>query len=364
MNKPKKVVIVGAKFGEIYLNAFIESHLDLELAGIVSTGSKRSLQLAEAFAVPLFRDITELPQDIDIACVVIRSSIIGGTGNLLVEALLQRKIHVIQEHPISVNALNRHKSLAQKNAVFYWVNGFYAATTVGRTLISNTQSLRNQSMENATYGNLTTSRQLLYSSLDLLLQSLGTNVDLTPTLLARQRHFDIINLNSEQGDFLLQLQNYLDPQDPDMHNLAMHRIMLGWNNGYFSLADSYGPLTWTPVLYASHHQSNDHCLYQLASLSEGEYLNQTTTQTLSSNSSRVQDTFEDLGPEGVLYTLKQLSRAIDGKSIDKAMTIEYQLKVAQLWEEISHLVGRPIEKTVSPEMRVNLSQPEQGLMGS
>ncbi len=354
MNKPKKVVIVGAKFGELYLNAFIEENINLELAGIVSTGSKRSQQLAEAFDVPLFLEISALPQDIDIACVVIRASVIGGSGNLLVEALLKREIHVIQEHPLSVNEIKRHKTLAQKHGVFYWVNSFYATTVAGRTLISNAQSLRNQTMKNAIYGNLTTSRQLLYSSLDLLLQSLGNNNDLTPTLLAKQTHFDIINLNSEHGNFLLQLQNYLDPQDPDMHNLAMHRIMLGWNNGYFSLADSYGPLTWTPVLYASHHQNNDKSLYQLASLPEGKYLHQRTTETFCCNNSRVQDTFEDLGPEGVLYTLEQLSQAIDGKAIDNAMMIEQQLKVAQLWEKILHLVGLPKERPINPEIRADI----------
>ncbi|MBF4370648.1 thiazolinyl imide reductase, partial [Vibrio anguillarum] len=36
MKSRKKVIIVGAKFGELYLNAFIESHPDLELAGILS----------------------------------------------------------------------------------------------------------------------------------------------------------------------------------------------------------------------------------------------------------------------------------------------------------------------------------------
>ncbi|WP_011218389.1 thiazolinyl imide reductase [Photobacterium profundum] len=359
MNKSKKIVIVGAKFGELYLNAFIEPHPDLELAGIVSTGSERSKQLAEAFGVPLFMNISELPQDIDIACVVIRASVIGGNGNLIVEDLLQRQIHVIQEHPVSINELNRHKTLAQKHGVQYRVNSFYGTTTAGRTLVLSTQSLRSQTLKNATYGNLTTSRQLLYSSLDLLLQSLGENVDLTPSLLGHQAHFDIVNLNSEQGDFLLQLQNYLDPQDPDMHSLAMHRIMLGWGNGYFSLTDSYGPVTWTPVLYANHHQSNDQSLYQLSELPEGKYLNQRTTQTLYKNDSLVKDTFEDLGPEGVLYTLEQISRAIDGKQIDQAMTLEHQLKVAHLWEQILLLVGQPKERSISPEIQVDIPLAEQ-----
>ncbi|AQS36931.1 thiazolinyl imide reductase [Shewanella psychrophila] len=362
MNKPKKVVIAGTKFGELYLNAFIESHPDLALAGIISQGSQRSQTLADAFGVPLFLDVSQLPQDIDIACVVIRASSIGGAGNLLVEDLLQRKIHVIQEHPVSVNELNRHQSLAQQHGVHYRINSFYASSAAGKTLIAGAQHLSSQKLKDASYGNLTTSRQLLYSTLDLLLQSLGESTKLQPTLLGKQKQFDIINLHSAQGDYLLQLQNYLDPRDPDMHSLAMHRIMLGWNNGYLALADSYGPVTWTPVLHADNHQSDNHSLYQIVSKPEGHYLNQPTTQTLCDNQSQVKDTFESLGPDGVLFTLEQFSRVIDGQACEAGFTLAHQLNVAQLWEHILAISGQPQEQAISPAIRIKmpLAEPIRG----
>jgi len=93
MSRNKRVVVVGARFGEIYLNAFLKQRLGLELAGIVARGSARARQLAHAFGVFLYTDINQLPDDIDIACVVVRSTIVGGCGSTLAEVLLKRGIH-------------------------------------------------------------------------------------------------------------------------------------------------------------------------------------------------------------------------------------------------------------------------------
>ncbi|WIX26540.1 Gfo/Idh/MocA family oxidoreductase [Xanthomonas arboricola pv. corylina] len=95
----RRVLIAGAKFGEMYLNAFLQDQPGLELAGLLATGSARAQQLAHAFGTPLYTAIEQLPDDIDIACVVVRSTVVGGTGTALAEALLRRGMHVIQEHP-------------------------------------------------------------------------------------------------------------------------------------------------------------------------------------------------------------------------------------------------------------------------
>ncbi|ENM5841024.1 Gfo/Idh/MocA family oxidoreductase [Vibrio mimicus] len=354
MNNRKKVVIVGAKFGELYLNAFIESHPEFELAGILAQGSQRSKNLAIAFGIPLYQRVSQLPQDITIACVVIRASVIGGVGNLLVEELLKRKIHVLQEHPVSAKEIQRHLTLAEQCGVQYRVNSFYSACRAGQTLISSAQQITEQALKSASHGNFTTSRQLLYSTLDILLLALRNGGPLKPTLLGKQRQFDLINLQSEQGEYLLQLQNYLDPQDPDMHNLAMHRIMLGWDAGYLSMVDSYGPIHWTPVLHADHHLSDQNSLYQAVSSPEGQYLNQPTTQVLYHQPNLVKDLFEELGPEGVLFTLEQFCHLIDGQIGSHSLTQSHQLNVAQLWEDILTLCGQPQEKAIPPSPRISL----------
>ncbi|MBU2898685.1 Gfo/Idh/MocA family oxidoreductase [Vibrio hepatarius] len=355
MNNKKKVIIVGAKFGELYLNTFIEPPDHIELVGLLSTGSQRSHNLAKAFGIPLYRQVSDLPRDIDIACVVVRASIIGGTGNLLVEELLAKGINVIQEHPVSVQEIERHHRLAKQYKRHYCVNSFYSATTAGQTWLSSADHISRNIGSPASYGNLTTSRQLLYSTLDWLVQSLDLGADvLTPELIYRQPLFDVLNLSSSSGHYLLQLQNHLDPSDPDMHSLAMHRIMLGWNSGYLSLADSYGPVTWTPVLHAKDHQKDHLSLYQTAGTPEGAYLHAQATQKIyQSNASRL-DTFEVLGPEGIQTTINMFINQIDTDSLARSLSSEHQIRVAQLWEHILTLCGPVKETKLTPAKPVDL----------
>ena len=42
----QRVLIVGAKFGEMYLNAFMQPPEGLELVGLLAQGSARSRELA------------------------------------------------------------------------------------------------------------------------------------------------------------------------------------------------------------------------------------------------------------------------------------------------------------------------------
>lgn len=356
MNKAKKVIIVGAKFGELYLNAFIDPTDNLQLVGLLSTGSARSQSLADAFGIPLYQNVSDLPQDIDIACVVVRASVIGGTGNLLVEELLQRGINVIQEHPVSVQEMTRHQSIAEQHQVHYCVNSFYAASAAGQAWLSRAQHINQHMGHPASYGNITTSRQLLYSTLDWLLQSLGTEAEtLTPELLGQQPQFDVINLHSKHGHYLLQLQNYLDPRDPDMHSLAMHRMMIGWQTGYLSLADSYGPVTWTPVLHAKDHQNDHLSIYQRAGTADSDYLHAPTTQVLYQQDASRLDTFELLGPEGVKTTLNRFARKIEGQSGAPSLSFAHQQNVAHLWQAILALCGPVKEHKLQPATAIHFS---------
>ncbi|WP_268064631.1 Gfo/Idh/MocA family oxidoreductase, partial [Acinetobacter baumannii] len=60
----QRVLIVGAKFGEMYLNAFMQPPEGLELVGLLAQGSARSRELAHAFGIPLYtspEQITRMP---------------------------------------------------------------------------------------------------------------------------------------------------------------------------------------------------------------------------------------------------------------------------------------------------------------
>lgn len=76
----QRVLIVGAKFGEMYLNAFMQPPEGLELVGLLAQGSARSRELAHAFGIPLYTSPEQITKMPDIACIVVRSTVAGGTG--------------------------------------------------------------------------------------------------------------------------------------------------------------------------------------------------------------------------------------------------------------------------------------------
>ncbi len=73
----QRVLIVGAKFGEMYLNAFMQPPEGLELVGLLAQGSARSRELAHAFGIPLYTSPEQITRMPDIACIVVRSTVAG-----------------------------------------------------------------------------------------------------------------------------------------------------------------------------------------------------------------------------------------------------------------------------------------------
>ncbi|GHM26295.1 hypothetical protein ECZU45_00820 [Escherichia coli] len=64
----------------------------------------------------------------DIACIVVRSTVAGGTGTQLARHFLTRGVHVIQEHPLHPDDISSLQTLAQEQGCCYWVNTFYPHT--------------------------------------------------------------------------------------------------------------------------------------------------------------------------------------------------------------------------------------------
>ncbi|MCV5496856.1 yersiniabactin biosynthesis oxidoreductase YbtU, partial [Escherichia coli] len=141
------------------------------------------------------------------------------------------------------------QTLAQEQGCCYWVNTFYPHTRAGRTWLRDAQQLRRCLAKTPPVVHATTSRQLLYSTLDLLLLALGVDAAAVECdVVGSFSDFHCLRLFWPEGEACLLLQRYLDPDDPDMHSLIMHRLLLGWPEGHLSLEASYGPVIWSSSL--------------------------------------------------------------------------------------------------------------------
>ncbi|SHI25545.1 Gfo/Idh/MocA family oxidoreductase [Pollutimonas bauzanensis] len=347
----RRVLIAGAKFGEVYLNAFLQPQAGLELAGLLARGSRRAQQLAHDFGIPLYTSLEQLPDDIDIACVVVRSTVAQGEGSQLAADLLRRGIHVLQEHPLHPDDVARLQALADESNLVYWINSFYPNIPAGRCWIEKASRIRSLlEGQKPCSAQLTTSRQLLYSMLDLLLQACGLvdgNGIRVEVLDGSDDCFVPLRLVLPGGSqAVLRLQAYLDPSDPDMFSLVMHRASLAWPSGYLTLESSYGPVLWTGVFHDPQHGSDDRTMYRGANA--GGCYAQPTSMVLRDAPGSWRDAFEIDGAAGIAYALRALRQVLDGASVPAAFSPAYQLALARLWLAVLHVAPPIVERHLAP----------------
>lgn len=331
-----KVLIVGSRFGEVYLNAFFEHQEGLTLAGILSTGSVSSQHLAHDFAVPLYTDIEQVPADIDIVCIIVRSTVVGGAGTHLAKHFLQRGCHVIQEHPVHPDDISALQHLALQQGVHYWVNSFYPYTAAGQCWIQNVRLLREQLLQRSpVLYHMYTSRQLLYSSLALFLLSTRA-IDIHVSVLpSADQNFNMVLLKWQSETAIIFLQSTLDQQQPDLHSFIMHKQIIVWPDGTLCLESSYGAITWQPTFYFEHNNEKS-----LSQRRDEIDINEPISQVLITAPQNWRDTFEQEGVQGIIYVLQSLRSVIAGEKIPVDLQPEHQLKVAELWQRILQAVGR------------------------
>jgi len=250
-----RVVVCGTTFGQVYLEAFRDTRLPFRLAGVLAQGSQRSRACADHYGAPLYTDVDELPDDVDIACVVVRGGLLGGRGVELVRRLLERGVHVLQEHPLHHDELAACLRLARARGVVYQLNSFYVHVAPARRFIAAARELLR--LQPALYVDAACGFQLAYSLLDVLASMLG---GVRPWALA-----DLAPASSELRDLgraeppfrslagviagvplTLLVQNQLDPSDPDNFAHLMHRVTLGTESGSLMLVNTHGPVVWSP----------------------------------------------------------------------------------------------------------------------
>lgn len=254
MSRPR-VIVCGTRFGRVYLSAFRDPALPFELAGILARGGERSRRCAEHYGVPLFTRPDQLPADIDIACVVVSGSINGGPGARLAQQLMDRGLHVLQEHQLDETELAQCLRAARRNHVAYHLNTLYVHIDPVRQFVAAArEALRRRPL---LYIEASASFPVAYSLLDILGQAVGRirpwKVETAPPTSAEQQAATRLDIpfRTIEGvlagvPFTLRLQRQMDAGDPENHAHLFHRITLGTEGGTLMLVNTHGPVLWSP----------------------------------------------------------------------------------------------------------------------
>ncbi|MGF1344261.1 Gfo/Idh/MocA family oxidoreductase [Streptomyces flavovirens] len=335
---PLRVLVCGTNFGRFYAEA-VRRRPGYTLAGILSRGSQASREYAASLGVPFHADVDDLPGDIDAACVAVSSSISGGQGTDLARALMDRGIHVLQEHPVHLTELTDNLRHARRRGVRYRLNTHYPDVAPVRAFIEAARRLVAQ--QRPLFVDAATPIHLMHPLVDILGQAMGA---LRPWGFADPAPLPAgigpQPFRSLHGVFAgvpltLRVHHQLDPSDRDNHAFHWHRISLGTEGGVLTLADTHGPVLWSPRLHIGRDTDRR---FVLDGPGTGSLGLGSTAVVGSTGSFRT--VFSDLWPEAIGSALDGLRDAV-ARGGDALRAGQYELAVCRIWTDLAARLGPP-----------------------
>lgn len=345
-----RAVVCGTSFGRFYLRA-LSQNPRLELAGILSTGSKASARLARELDVPHYTAINALPRSIDLACVVVRAGVSGGAGAEVACALLDRGTDVLQEHPLHPAELADCLRHARAAGTRYAVNSFYPHVRPVACFLHAAALLRRH--QPPVFIDGLCGAQVLYPLLDVAARAAG---QLRPSVLRRTGAAVAGPYTSLVGEIggipaMLRVQNQIHPADADNHALLLHRLTVGFESGILALADTHGPVLWSPRLHT--HRDATHRLVlqgpgtERLDVASSELLPGTTPSTF-------REIFNHLWPEAVNLAVDEFVASRDDITLARRAA-QWTTGLAAFWQQVSAELGSP--ELITPDAPPELPLP-------
>jgi thiazolinyl imide reductase len=333
---PLRVVVCGTRFGQVYLSALRRCPERYRLAGILARGGARSVALAEEYAVPLYSSVDQLPADVDAACVVVSSSVGGGEGAVLARRLMERGVHVLQEHPVHPAELADCLRTARGTGTQYLLNTFYPHVEPVRRFVAAARRL--VELRTPVFVDAMCAVQVSFDLLDMLGEIFGgvRPWSLTPPGAADGRPLTSVDATVAGVPLTLRVENRMEPGD-DSTSLFLHRVTVGTDAGNLTLVTTHGPVVWSPVPRTAPDGVGR---FMAGPGDSAEVLGPVAAPSWK----RV---LEEVWPDGVLHALDELAQRIaeDGDPLRGA---QRHLTVAHAWQELTGALGYPQEAGPRP----------------
>ena len=344
----KKILVCGTGFGQYYLKAMKNLAKEVKLIGILSRGSKQSRQWANKLSVPLYTSLKELDDvDIDIACVVIKSEIVGGLGTAITKYFLNRGIHVFQEHPMHYTTYAECIKTAKINNCCYFMNTFYPFLKSVHKFLTIMDEVKKIAQIN--YIRAECGVQVLLPMIDILgrisgqINSLQIDHDFIDE---KQIPFAVIKGTIAHIPFILLVKNNMDIQHPECNISLLHQLNVNTSRGNLTLTDVHGQVLWTPGLHENLKDESSHAYFTNIPIQQSFIKNDDLS---------MEDIFEILWPESISRSLQEFIHIIDNKK-NMAYIHQYYLSVCKIWREIGIKLGayKPVNDHVLGPLKLDI----------
>ncbi|SNV22637.1 Oxidoreductase (NAD-binding), involved in siderophore biosynthesis [Dermatophilus congolensis] len=325
MNRQRRVVIAGSTFGAMYARA-VSTMPHVDLVGILGRGSQRSTALAQQCEVPLFTSPAQVPDDVDLVCVVVRSGGVGGSGTQLATSLLERGISVLHELPVGqadartlVRAARAGGASITIADLYRWLPAVQAFRNAAHELLAHEDALAIEASLS-----IQPAQTLARMLLDLGINSRPVDMTVTGSL---------VNGTLGSTPVTVRYATVLDDRDTD-NNVRFPSMSIHTGSGTLCLRDVHGPVLWTPTLHLPEGLCSD------PQMSAADTMIDSTTMALYEQPTTTGAALRDLWPVAIAQQIDQaLTQATHGGMT--ATHAQQVLAVASLWTALSSGLAFP-----------------------
>jgi len=340
MRDKKSILICGSTFGKFYLRSLLQSS-EYKVEGLLTKGSLDSRQLAAKYGLNLYTNIGSIPfEKFDLACVVIRSAIVGGYGSEIVKELLNHNVSVIQEQPVHIKEILENYKTAKEHNLFYKVNTFYPYIKPVWIMLNTIQQLK--SITPIRHIDATCGIQVLFPFIDVLREIVG---GLTPYKIAyksifKKGAYTLIGIDIKDVPVTIKIQNQIDLKDPDNYSYILQSFNILTDIGNLELTDINGYLIWNPQKYFSNGVIKESSISKSLGKSKSKVLYSIENKTN-------EDIYNNIWSESITNFFEKHNADITNKIINNR-DIQSVVSVCELWKDISESIGSPglIERNI------------------
>lgn len=246
--KKLKVIICGTSFGQFYIEAVQKLNSMIEIVGILARGSERSKKCASYYHIPLYTSIEEIPENVDIAYIVLRSSVLGGNGTELALQLMEKGINVLQEQPVHQKDVSKCLRIAKKNNLVYFIGNLYMKLPAIKCFIESAKKIFEE--QKPLYIDAAFASQVSYPMIQILFNILNQIRPLTiDDDVKKFQAFSIMTGKLGNTPLIFRVHNEINPKEPDNYLHFLHRITIGTEGGSLILEDTNASVLWIPRLH-------------------------------------------------------------------------------------------------------------------